>query len=260
MLAQRLLIGGIICLAPLLVYCLILLGLNSRRRASIVPGTWDFAGVLLGCSGFILGGGPLIMGGISATWRWLVVRGRIADWTSFGQVDPRAALTLVLFVLALLFGMASLILRRRRYTVIYNADTDHVWSAFEWVFGRLGIVWQKRDGGYILQPPVRPNTTWRPEVRSEGESGSAESRKAERVTVSVLPSTCNVTLRWTPSDGETRGPVEAELSHLLPNMRAESNPATAWLVGVSLTLFALIVFSTVFLLISAVRWRIAIGV
>jgi hypothetical protein len=142
--------------------------------------------------------------------------------------------------------------------VIYNADTDHIWSALEWVFGRVGIVWQRRDNSYILQPPLRPHTAWRPDLIPEGDQPVA--RKPERLTVNVFPSACNVTLQWSPSSSETRGPVEAELSHLLPNMRAESNPATTWLVSASLALFAIIVFAVVFLLISAVRWRIAIGV
>src|ERR1051325_5142693 len=44
-------------LFPLSTYLLILGLVNRRRSPLMVPGTWDFVGVLFGASGFILAGG-----------------------------------------------------------------------------------------------------------------------------------------------------------------------------------------------------------
>ena len=218
---HRILIVAVICLAPFLVYCLILIGLNSRRRASLIPGSWDFAGVLLACSGFILGGGPLVLAGLNAACRWWVLRGRPTDW--FHMIDDaNVRLAWVVYFLMVIIGSTLLIWRRRNYTVIYNVDTDHFWSAFEWTLGRLAIIWQRIDNRYELHRPLRPIALWRPkEAGLSGETpvGSAEAKvtsEAVKVAVHVLPSNRNVTLHWLTADPEMRGQVEAELSRMLP--------------------------------------------
>ncbi|MFL5330662.1 MAG: hypothetical protein ACJ8C4_17305 [Gemmataceae bacterium] len=258
---QRLLIFGIICLAPLLTYCLILVGLNTRRRASLIPGTWDFAGVLLACAGFILCGGPVVLAGLNATWRWYVLHGRVSEWAGLvARNDSQAMLLWLLFFLFVVSGSLNLIRRRRKYTIIYNADIDHIWSALEWVFGRLAIVWQRKNNRYDLQKPLRPIASWRPGIGPPEPVGEERRQERAQLAVHVLPSSRNITLHWEVLDPEVRSQVEAELIKLLPNMRAADNPAVSWFVTASITLFGIIVFALVFLLVAAVRWRQTIGI
>jgi hypothetical protein len=42
---------------PLAVYLLVLAWINRGRRALMVSGPWDFAGILFAASGFLLFGG-----------------------------------------------------------------------------------------------------------------------------------------------------------------------------------------------------------
>src|SRR5258708_11566556 len=59
----------LLCLFPLAIYFLILAILNRRDHPVAVSGTWDFAGVLLAASGFLLLGGPLLLRTLCDHWR-----------------------------------------------------------------------------------------------------------------------------------------------------------------------------------------------
>ena len=55
---------GAFCLAPLAIYLLWLAQITRRSRPTILGGAWDYAGLLIGLSGFILFGGTVIAGTI----------------------------------------------------------------------------------------------------------------------------------------------------------------------------------------------------
>src|SRR5713226_10358576 len=56
-----LLLVGIACLFPVALYCLYLAMLHNRRNPTMISGSWDFAGVLIALSGFLLIGGTLLV-------------------------------------------------------------------------------------------------------------------------------------------------------------------------------------------------------
>jgi len=258
---QRILIGGIICFAPVLVYCLLLIGLNSRRRASIIPGPWDFAGVLLATSGFLLGGGPLILSGFNSGWRRFVVSGDASNWRSFsGEGDALALGIWALYFIFLIAGASWLLWRRRNHTVLYNVDTEHFPAALEWIFGRLGIGWQRSENRYDLQKPYQDSSApWMPGTPPDSVQKLQCQPNAARLFVHVLPSNRNVTMHWSVPDPEIRAQVEAEISRMLVNIKAEDNPALSWMVSAATTLFGLMVFGIVFAIVMAVRIRYSIG-
>lgn len=266
---QRILIAGIVCLFPLLVYCLVLIGLNARHRASLIPGTWDFVGVLLATSGFLLGGVPLILAGINSNWRRFVLSGGVSDWRGLtGEGDARALGAWALIFITIVAGSASLIFTRRNVSVIYNADTDHVWDALEWIFGRLGVVWKRWQNSYELKqvgPSIRH--PWVQSLRSgefvnDQPATIPEPRRSNasyaRLQVRILPSSRNVTLVWEGDVDGLRGQVESELSQLLPNLRAQDNPALGWLMTVAMGLFGTMVCAMIFAIILAIQGRTAI--
>lgn len=232
-LLQRILIGASVVIFPLLVYCLLLIGLNSRRRASLIPGTWDFAGVLLATSGFLLGGGSLILAGLNAGWRRYVMRGSVADWRSLsGEGDAVALAIWALFFGVLIVGSAVLIWVRRRVTVLYNLETEKIWQALEWIFDRQMITWSKRDTRYDLHRQRNPN----------------EAAAVARMRVQVLPSQRNVTLHWEVADPGIREDVEADLTSLLADLKAPDNPAVGWLMTAATTFFGLVAVAMLFLI------------
>src|SRR5262245_51729153 len=56
-----LLVGILICLFPLALYFLFLAWLHQRPQPTLMPGRWDFVGVLVALSGFLLVGGPGVL-------------------------------------------------------------------------------------------------------------------------------------------------------------------------------------------------------
>jgi len=270
--AQRILIGVIICLGPLLIYCLLLMAINGRRRASIIPGTWDFAGVLLATAGFVLGGGPLILAGFNAGWRRYLLHGKnVTDWRMLtGEGDVRAVALWVLFFVIIISCAAILIFARRNVTVLYNVDTAHIWNALEWIFGRVGIVWKRHDNAYELRR-VRQDlrTPWVNELRpmdrfdknivAQTTDQPVEVRaEAAQLKVHVLPTNCNVTLVWDQFEPGIRAQVEAELSSLLTNIRAEHNPVVGWLATAATVILASMLGAMVWVIVLLIQNRTAL--
>lgn len=263
---QRLMIAIIVGLFPMLVYCLLLMGLNGRNRASMVPGTWDFAGVLLATSGFILGGGPLILAGLNSAWRRYLLQGRVSDWRTLSGEGNTVALGLwALFFVAVVCLATTLIMRRRSYTVIYNVDVPHFENALEWIFGRLALVWKRTERGYeINRPHGGPRLPWRQPLTTQADGSDSGAEPANRpetawLVLYPLPGSCNVTLQWFGDSAEVRRRVEGEMQQLLPNLRPESNPVSQRLLVAATALFGVLVAAIVFVILTTVKLRGTIG-
>ncbi len=139
-------------LFPLAVYCLVLASVNRRRHPVVVSGRWDFLGVVLALSGFLVAGGPAILSNLVSAWRG---SGRLA-----GVPDPasgydwRPAVLRVLlaaYFAALVAGVALALRRRRGVTSVYNVDPDR----FDEVLGRaldqLGFAWTRAGNRFYLR-------------------------------------------------------------------------------------------------------------
>lgn len=251
---QRIIIVSIVGLLPVFVYCLLLIGLNTRRRASMVPGTWDCAGVLLANSGFLLAGGPLILAGLDAGWRRLLTKAPVTDWRRYTGEGDLMALGLWAFVfLAAVGGALFLILRRRHVTVLYNVDTKGVPASIEYILNRFGVKWQRKDHRFDMQltdDVISPPSGSLSDARSMATIISSAS-----VALLMLPASCNVTLVWSAAESELRRLVEGELSQLLPNLRPPDNPAVNWLVTTATTLAATMILLMAFVIWMALRSR-----
>ncbi|MBX7102912.1 MAG: hypothetical protein K1X57_02450 [Gemmataceae bacterium] len=265
--AQRIILAGIVGLFPMLVYCLLLIGLNSRRRASMIPGPWDFAGVLLATSGFLLGGGPMILAGLNGSWRRYLLHGRVADWrTLSGEGNVLALAAWAGFFVFVVAACAFLISRRRHVTVLYNVDVPHFAAALEWVFGRLAIVWKKTDRGYeLLKAHESGRRPWRPALPIQPGAEIPPRPEIEPrptpawLVVQPLPGSCNVTLQWHGDYHDLRRKVEGEMQQLLVNMRPDENPMLNWVLSVAMILFGVIAASMVFVVLTTVKFRNAFG-
>src|SRR5271154_6686602 len=69
--------GALVFLFPVAAYCLFVAMLNSRHHPTMISGPWDFAGVLFALSGFLLAGGPAMLGAFYSGWRIPVSQGRM---------------------------------------------------------------------------------------------------------------------------------------------------------------------------------------
>src|SRR5262249_9563822 len=107
------------------MYLLILGAINRRRHPLLVPGPWDFAGVLFAASGFLLFGGPGALSVLNDRWR---------DSLVFGQNPTSSSSTeslwlwwlflMALYFAAVLAGAGYGLSRSRNQTSIYNVDLE----------------------------------------------------------------------------------------------------------------------------------------
>ena len=76
-------------LLPLALYFFFLGMINSRRRPLMIPGPWDFAGILFAASGFLTFGIPAILTGLSERWRLFWWTAQLAGNLSANPEDTK---------------------------------------------------------------------------------------------------------------------------------------------------------------------------
>lgn len=210
---------------PLAIYLLVLATINRSSRAIMIPGTWDFAGVLLGAFGFLAFGGPAILHGLDKRLLDLVIRGGNApDFGGNRTTVVRAAFAA--YYLILVAGTVWLIRRHRNVTSIYNVNPDTFGSV-------LGEVLTRKQIDYVQHGNVLY-------LRMNRDNPIEEvAPRVEQTTLEVDPSMRfqHVTLRWFPAEGTLRQDVENEIGRELGELASSSNPVGDWLLIVSGFLF-----------------------
>jgi len=231
LLIPLLLIGTFVCLFPLMLYCLFLAGLNNRPRPTLVPGTWDFAMVLLATAGFWLIGGPVVLSGLEEQTQRILLRGSFATVRDHLHVKiwPWGLLWLAYFLLVVA-GTAWLLRRRRAVTVLYHIDDQSAHAAIESALTGSGWSWARQGNAYVI----------------EGKS------RAE-LDVSVAPTLRTVALRWPPGREALKEPFDAALTEVLADYTSGENPVVSWLVTVAIVLFAMMVFCVILFVVFMVN-------
>jgi len=268
-----------VCLLPLALYCLFLAWINGSRRAWVVSGGWDFAGILCAVSGLLLAGGPAILTGLSEDWRafWIgMFPGR--PWARLGTDSPtHAYLLLGIAYIGLVVLLAGLTLWRRRYTtVLYNLDAEAFEAVLAQVMQGLGLSWVRSGNLICWQPRVASESN--AEVKRKNPSSvlaetaiqlspalppselTAESvavrdldhlaAVTQTLRVELNPSLHYACLHWSTVHGWPRQTIEEELNRCRVQLHAQENPLGFWLLVVA-TLFILGLFigmSTVLIL------------
>jgi hypothetical protein len=222
-----LLFGVPVCLLPLAAYLLALAMLNHRRPPTLVPGAWDFAYALLGLSGFLVLGGPLLLTGFEAGWRrfWLHGDAPPAGWW----------LVAALYLVALLGLLAWLLARRRRVTVVYNARPSLVREALAAALGRLGRHWTEGPGHFLLRNP-----------KGDGDGPAKPPAEPLLVELDAFGGLRSATLVWHRAGRFERAEVEETVRDELARLDALApdptpNPLVSWLMtaAASFTIIAL---------------------
>lgn len=245
---HNIVLGGLVFLFPIAAYCLFLAMINARQHPTLISGPWDFAGVLFATSGFLLVGGPSILGAFHARFRMALAQGQLpplgwltGDWSFW-------VLLWGLYFLLILGGALLVMRRRRLVTVIYNVEPSMLDEALGKVCGRL-----KLDSVRVanrLQLRLAPAESLletadaiqsAPRLSSyvSSSAGVADLRANSQAELELepFPALFNVTLRWRDVPDTLRRDVEAELGNQLREMTTPDNPAASWFLTIASCLF-----------------------
>jgi hypothetical protein len=201
---------AVFCFPPLSVYLLWLATLVRRSRPTILSGTWDFAALLLGLSGFIFFGGALVLTVLQSNFRYWMrgnFEGLRAAW---GQERVLWMLLAGAYVLIVVGWVAATVLTRRRSLVIYNVEPAEFEMAIADVFEQLGRPLERRGNLWLSSGPVFELDRF--------EAGHT------------------VTFRWVTNDVVLIQEVERLLPAAVRRLAPEANGAAAWLMAVALSL------------------------
>jgi hypothetical protein len=216
-------LAGVFCLAPVALYLLWLAAINRRDRPTIVSGTWDFAALLAGLSGFILFGGGLLLSLVQSNVRFLM-RGNIEALRGAWEQEKLAwCLVAGAYLLVVAGGAALVLLARRRTLVIYNVDPAQLEAALGELFDQLGRPVERRGNLWVGGVPL---------FELEPFVGGRTA-----------------TLRWLTDDPQMFQEVERHIREAAGALPTGENPAARWLMTSAVGCIVLVVFFVVVLLI-----------
>jgi hypothetical protein len=265
-------------LFPLAVYCTVLGMINRRVRPLAVSGPWDFLGLLLGLSGFLLFLGPALWSGLfRQNLNDLPFQRGITSMASAVEVAWLSWwLGWVVYYLVVLGGAALLLWLRRQTTVIYNIDPQTMDSVLARVAERLGLRANRLGNRLFLGvspipvPVAAPvdlasHVTVLPAAAelsthisaapvSAGTAGELADDSQDRPTrlageqvvldVDAFELLSNVSLHWRSASPTARAQVERELRLVLAETAAPDNAISAWLLGIATLLFLVVIMIT----------------
>jgi hypothetical protein len=198
---------GAFCLAPLAIYLLWLAQITRKSRPTILGGAWDYAGLLMGLSGFILFGGALVLSLLQTNFRYWM-RGNFEGLRAAWIQEKVTWIILAGTYLTLVIGCIALTLASRRRTIVlYNINPN----AFETT---LTEVFEQMD-----RPIERRGNAW------FGPMG-AQLFELERFARGRT-----VTLRWVSEDRLLFQEVERHIRESARTFTADENPSTHWLMA-----------------------------
>jgi hypothetical protein len=208
--------GGFLCFIPLALYCVALAGINRRPHPSLVSGVADFTWALLGLSGFLIVGGPVLLAGLHSAWRSSVFRG---SFEAVGALLDEPAWPWVFlwgaYFAAVLTGVIVVYRQRRVMSIICHVDPATAMAALTEVCGRLDLPVAQRGASLVL-------------------GGAARSAVLDVRPAPVLRS---VTLTWRSDPAAMRPIFEEELRRTLLTVSAPDNPLATWLLTAATGLF-----------------------
>ncbi len=210
-------LAGVFCLIPLTTYLLWLSRITRRERPTAVSGTWDFVGVVLGLSGFILFGGGLLLSLLQANVRYWM-RGNFEALRDVWMQERLTWMILVfLYFTVILGGITLALLSRRRTLVVYNVEPAAFEVALTEVFEQLGRPVERHGKRWVSGVPLFELDTF--------EGGRS------------------VTLRWISDDQRLFEEVDRQLRAAISTMTTDDNPASRWLLSIAVGTGVISLFS-----------------
>jgi hypothetical protein len=244
-------------LFPIAVYCAILGMINRRAQPLVVSGAWDFAGVVLATSGFLLVLGPALITGVfqQSLHDLPLHHESMSIGGALGEVLAAWWILWLLYYLFVLGGAAFLIWMRRDSTVIYNIDAQMLDNAISAAARRLGLQTQRR-GNRLEFGPVESGTKtvdggqWTVDGGVTSHSPTVQQPPStvhhppSSIEVEMFPLLSNVTLHWHCATPESRADLERELRKSLAEVYTLDNTVGSWLLGIAALFFLVIALLT----------------
>ncbi len=198
-------LAGVFCLVPLSMYLLWLVRITGRPRPTAISGPWDFAGLLMGLSGFVVFGGGLVLTLLQSNFRYWM-RGNVEALRAAWIQERVTWMLLVFFYLLIVMGISALTLAaRRRSLVVYNVDLATFETVLTEVFDQLGQPIERRGKQWVGAVPLFELDTF--------EGGRT------------------VTLRWISHDQQLYEDVVRHLRAALANTTTQENPVSRWFMA-----------------------------
>jgi hypothetical protein len=220
--------SSLVCLMPVAIYLLFLAHLNHRRSPAMISGPWDFTFLLLGLSGFLLIGGPLLLVVIDSAWRNFAFNG---DFNRLRQVWHGSGATGSAIVGGYLVALAALIGLfinvRRKVTVVYNIDPESLQGMLTAAADARNLVWRSVLGGVEI---------------------SAGKFRTALVLIDTFATARNATLKWVDFDPLLRREVEAELDKAMRSAQSPANPTGGWLLTTAFATCTTILLCMIYLI------------
>jgi hypothetical protein len=233
----------------------ILSWINRCRHPLLVSGTWDFVGVLLAASGFLLMGGPAILQQVYEQWRVPGLLGQSSPLPDFAQPWETWNILWVTYFTVVVAVSALVLWRRRRQTSIYNVLPDLFEEVFCQILDRLGLEWSHLGGNLFCLRERKDAAEAKEAIlgRLQATANTArltqqpvatrmqQTASAQEICVHVdsSPLFRHVSLDWSPGGEAIRGEIEEELARTLAELRTGRNPASRWFTLAALALFSL---------------------
>lgn len=194
----------IFCFPPLSVYLFWLATVTRRSRPTVISGPLDFAGLLLGLSGFIFFGGALVLTVLQSNFRYWMrgnFEGLRAAW---GQERVLWSILAGAYLLVVLGWVALTFLARRRSLVIYNVDPAEFELTISEILEQLGRPVERKGNRWVSGVPL--------------------------FELDRFQAGHTVTLRWVADDPLLFQEVERLLREAVKGLAPETNGAASWLI------------------------------
>lgn len=209
----------LLCLIPVVLYCLFFAWINGRDRSLVASGDWDFVGILAAASVFIVLGGPTILSGVGDQIQMFLVSGSRRPPAFL--VNNIWVLFRIVYFTVVVCGSLYVLKKRSRLTLIYNVDPDSFATALETIFRNCHIASKSINGQLILHSSPIGNSLDEKDGLLEHTADSLKAHQAEKVGM------------LTQTTGELAQGAAAESSSFL--MRSSSNaPAYETALGLGI--------------------------
>jgi hypothetical protein len=240
---QQLLLAGMACLFPIALYCLYLAMLHNRRSPTVISGPWDFAGVLMALSGFLLIGGTILIFSLHTAARDYWLRGGgFGDFRrTHSQVDALTITVWGIYAIALIGGSAWLIVSRANFTSVYNVTPAEMEMIVENLCGRLGLSFAKRGARFLVGHERAALDT----ATADGSSRLSGTIRKATFEVDGSASLRQVSLRWLFTSPESRRDLEAELVRDLNQFDSSAGTVSGWFITAGGAVMIVMIFGLV---------------
>ncbi|MFL5240938.1 MAG: hypothetical protein ACJ8FY_02425 [Gemmataceae bacterium] len=139
----------LLCLIPVILYCLFFAWINSRERGLLVNGSWDFVGILFATSAFLIVGGPAILEGVFDRFQQAQVRFN-APFRENLDFYIWNGMKLIYF--AGVVGVCAWVLRRRqKLTLAYNVDPESFSRQLFSILDKKGLSWLRSENSIFVK-------------------------------------------------------------------------------------------------------------